>query len=511
MSDELSERRWGLRISIVAVFVFCLCVVFRNYYLWNHFCQTNYDLGIFIEMIQKNAQGILNPYINVRQIGQFNDHWTAMLSLLSPLSLFIPMPHFAFWLETLFLVSVFFYLLRLLRRNVVSIYQFSFLNCFFFLNRDIFEAAYFPIHPATWSALGLIIWCGLIYQINWSEKTLEKKYQILITLNYFVLTLMDEQNTFIGLTFALALLIFTKIRGFAITLSIFSGAMIWWGNAGRRLVFGPLFPYFKDRKITDPSNFLNRYSDFSIESIKTIVLHLIVLVPVFLLMRGGWRQVVERKQKLLLLGGLFGPLLLGRLLTNGFGRHYDIALIACWLGLFLILIPKEQFTRKLTVFSCVFFFALSVSKIKKAFTAPLSLQGLNCVRRDVSPQAFALRTEKIENAIALISERTPQDFKIVAMSNLGPNLLVKFPQASVFHLGEWSITNTSEVDWIIFERGQFGERLSISAENIESIIQTLMNFSGLDFVHQDDDLFMAHGKIPLSLLKPYYREQPQYE
>lgn len=514
----MSDRRVLYLISIIAVIVFAACVLSRNYYLWNHFCQTNYDLGIFIDMIKKNAQGVLNPYIEVRQISQFNDHWTPLLSLLSPLSLIVPLPHFAFLLEVGFLILVFGLLIWAERTRVISTSLFTFLTCFFFFNRDLFEAAYFPIHPATWSAFGLIFWSLLIYKIDWQKNSLSRRDQFLLLFNYFLLTLMDEQNSFAGVSFALGLLVVSfvssvkKLRAFSLVFFVFSISMVWMANEGRRLMFGPLFPYFKDRKILDPTSFLSRYSDFSLESVKTIVLHFLIVIPFLFLMKGQWREISKVRVKLFLLFSIFAPLILGRILTNGFGRHYDIALISLWTGFFMIAIPQKVFNRRNVIWCCVFFFALSISKVKKAFTAPTTLAGLNCVRRDVSVSTFQERTAKLHNAFELIKEKSQsENFKILAQSNLGPNLLTSFPKAQVYHLGEYEIQDTQTVDWIIFERGQFGEHLSLGPDALEEIIGTMMALPNLKFIHQDDSLFMAQGEIPLEILKKYFRTQPQHE
>lgn len=492
----------------------------RNQFLWDNYCHMNFDLGIFIEIFKKNLNGEWNPFIEVRQIKQFNDHFTPIFNILSikteafglSRDALIQSAHHVLWaLEIGFLAVLSLFLLYEVVRKKLSLDIALLGAAFFFLNRDIFEALFFPVHPATWGGALLVMIGWSSFQIYSAERSATAKYHFSLFVFYTVLITLDEQFAFVGFSLGLAFIFMTKDRLRGLLWVFYGLFMIWLTSSGRRLVFGPLMPYYDLRVATNLEQWLQHF-DFTLSSIKSFALHTIALLPIGYLFFTQKKSLGQKLKSLLFLFIVFSPLLVGRLLTASFGLHYGVAIVSFWTAI-LISLFKDTKLKPAVLYACLIFLAsLSVSKHKKTIMAQTHLTNLNCVRRDVPLQAFQTRTQLLneffeQNKALLQSER----IRILASANLGPNLMTFFPKARIFQLGEYKITSNGVFDIIILERGQFGENIYAQPQTIEAVIEKVKADAGTKILAESDSLFAAEVALKYQDIDQYYREQPRHK
>lgn len=112
---------------------------------WSRYCYHNYDLGIYAQALQKISWGDLNPWLSVRQLRIFNDHFDPILIPLAPLAKWIEPSLAAILIELAFVVATG---LVLWRRSAWA-------GAAFLFSTGVTAAVTFPAHPATWSVLPL--------------------------------------------------------------------------------------------------------------------------------------------------------------------------------------------------------------------------------------------------------------------------------------------------------------------------------------------------------------------
>lgn len=503
---ELNNKHYII-LGLAAALLFCVAAMSRNYYLYEIFCQKNYDFGIFVEAIRENAKGEINPWLNTRQIYQFSDHWTVIMSLISPLAKIFPVHHVALWGEMFALLGVGFALIYLVRKERVSAAWAALLMGFFYLNRDTFEAVYFPIHESTMAAFPLML-LGLLI-LSWdteSSNSLGLKISLLATALF--LCLFSEQFSFAVLGLSIGLFFFTRDKTFALGLFILGLALSWWMSFGRAEVFTPVFPYYQQRILISFESFLNKYVLNFVDA-KSFILHFVGMAPLLYVLWKNRATVRTRIRPIMLVLGLFGPLILGRIIAANFNLQYIVVIVIFWVVLFFVALPRPNIPQKTVIIGLLFFLIWSNNKFRKPFQTIVSHEALECARGKVTSDMMADRQERIKKALALLSDQTQgKPFRILANGNFLPNLLVRFPQAEVFQLGSYRILSTDIFEWILIETEPFGESHYITPANAIRV-QELLKAKSLEIVYEHAGLMLVKGPIQRSWFEDLYYDHPQ--
>lgn len=503
---ELNNKHYII-LGLAAALLFCIAAMSRNYYLYEIFCQKNYDFGIFVEAIRENAKGEINPWLNTRQIYQFSDHWTVIMSLISPLAKIFPVHHVALWGEMFALLGVGFALIYLVRKERVSAAWAALLMGFFYLNRDTFEAVYFPIHESTMAAFPLML-LGLLI-LSWdteSSNSLGLKISLLATSLF--LCLFSEQFSFAVLGLSIGLFFFTRDKVFALGLFILGLGLSWWMSFGRAEVFTPVFPYYQQRILISFESFLNKYVLNFVDA-KSFILHFVGMAPLLYVLWKNRATVRTRIRPIMLVLGLFGPLILGRIIAANFNLQYIVVIVVFWIVLFLVALPRPKIPQKAVLLGMLFFLVWSNNKFRKPFQTIYLHRELDCARGQLTAEALQVRQKRIEKALNILTESVgTQTFRLLANANLLPNLLVRFPLAETYQLGSYRILSTEEFDWALIESGQFGEGHYISPENV-LIVQKILREKRLEVVFEETGLMLVKGPIAKQWLEAYYHDHPQ--
>ncbi len=175
------------------------------------------DFGIYHQALLELSQfEYLNPYITVRDVLIFNDHFDPVILLIAPLTRFFNYsPVFSYFIEISFVLGTMF----MMTKDKWPYKNELFLSLLLLVfSRGVVSGLYYGIHPTTWSMLPM-------YFVFKSMK-LENTFLILVS--FFALFLFKEIFPIIGLSTGLAYLVLKKWKiGFALSsLSLFFLCMI---------------------------------------------------------------------------------------------------------------------------------------------------------------------------------------------------------------------------------------------------------------------------------------------
>lgn len=495
---------------------FVLLVVWRNVWMFQNFCLPTFDIGIFVDFVRRQAEGVFNPYSDVRQISQFSDHFTPILSLLSwPLAL-LPQPYGLLLLEVLMIAGCAGLLSLACSRGWIGRGAALYGALLILVNRDVFETAFFPVHPAVW-AMPALLWAGLVAHRDLVKGscrlTLSGHFQILGCLFFAFLT--DEQFSFAILGYALALLATEFLTKKSLSTLVAGLSAVWVAHSGRRLLAGEILPYYEQRMPGSFADWLARYS-WTLDSWKTGFQFVLVLAPLLFLMRAKpLKSLFAYPRHVLVVGGIFGPLILGRVLTGNFGFHYNTVFIVFFVLIVAFFLDEGKFSapRRWSVAGglVLVMLAISVGKWKRPATAQFLGEGLNCKRREVPMEDFRARTKALQQALGAIDHLAQPGERWIALSNLTTNLMSDVPKLRVFCLCGFQIRNVEALDGLMTERGRFGEFVGFRSEFNEKVIEAVRGLPGIEILTDEEDLFVAKGRIPVDLINPYLSPHPEYK
>jgi len=454
-----------------------------------------------MEAIQKFAKGDLNPWLETRQIFFLQDHWEPFDLLVSPLTYLMPLHVLSFLFE-LFVILVTGYVLVVAVRCQKNGPLFgAFLFVLFLLNRDLFEVAYYPIHPSTWAIFPLMLLTYWIYQL---DNKLNFKKTLGLWGIYFLLVSSQEQFAATGVGLVIAFLIFPKTRKIAVPFSFLVILSLWWLVKGREIFLGELFVH-SDRIKWSWTEVLLLYK-WDVNQLATLVRFLLSYLPLYVALwfsRGHWNK--SGFLKLVVFLGAFGPLLMGRIMTNSFGLHYNMPIVVFMMGLGLILITPTIITRKFLFYSALFTLLMVNNKMAKAYRTVVQKDLPRCMREVGTSEAVSNRQKTLESVLDFVRSQGAS-FSIIVSGNLVPNFIEALPESKIFQLGAFEITSADHFDWIVLERGVYGDSSNAPLEAVEDLVLKLKG-EGL-VVHKDTPtLFVAQGSIPWEWVRHFYYDQ----
>ncbi|MGE3973981.1 MAG: hypothetical protein AB7F59_05590 [Bdellovibrionales bacterium] len=503
---------------LLTLLIFIGAVGAYNFHLYSHFCQHTYDLGIFLEAFKKLSFADWNPYISTRQITILQDHWEPILVLLSPLARFFSLPGFGFGVEIAFFILAGLSLYLSARDQSSQKRDLAIcLAILFLLHRETFEAVFYPIHPSTWAVFPLML-AGLFIptlmpnqlgkHVSLQKEPFYTQFVRLLAI-VILLNLFNEQYSLAALGLVLGAFLFLPRRLPTLLVLPFSLAFVWWAFQGRSSIVGQMF-HHTDRLKLNPLLLLQSYN-WDLPQFKTLLLFFLGFAPlIFFLIKSipHWNRNHLRHFGVWL--GLFSPLILGRLLSGSFGLHYNVILVVAAIVLFFLLIDVKEWPKK-SIASWIFAFAIlmSLGKWGKVYATVIQDKMPNCMRIDTSSgnhfTNVSNRQKKLNHIYDLISlESGPT--KVLALGNLVPTLL-SIPHAEVFHLGAFQITNSESFDWLVVERGVYGNHNGVPPEKLEALIKNLKFRPELQIISDDATLFVVKGSLPKSLFRGFFYDQ----
>lgn len=380
-------------LFFLTIFFYCNVALF-------HFRFFNSDLGIYSQAINNLSIFNLNPYLSVRDIKIFNDHFDPIIFMGTTLNSFFQSHHIAFYLEYFFIfLGLISYFLGV--RKVESSAKF-FLLLYFLLNRGITTAMLYPSHPGVWAVFPVVLLCLSI---------LKERYYFAI-MSFCFLCLFREEFPLVGIPM-ICLFICKKRKfrevGLLISLTIL---FIYFDFIYRKSWPGTHINYGGDLLSSIISNpFQASLKTLNIDNIRRI---LEFAIPPFIFLLGfkiiNWEVIV-----------LALPPLSIRFFSGAWENQYS-AVPAIFLLMIVTPIGNntnvqnvEISTKKFSFLLVALFFLVSFNSGE--FT--LAIQKLNY---EFSETGIA-RVESIKKAFREIENYKDKNISIVAQSNLVPPLV----------------------------------------------------------------------------------------
>jgi hypothetical protein len=473
----MSKDRSIQLLITVAVLLFVVTALAHNLVYFRQYCFPAFDLGIYMEAVQKWGWRDWNPFLSTLGVGFLNDHWHPALILAKIPTVFFSTSTSLFLTEIFFVVATALVPFYLVKKGLLRFDLAALIFLYLILNQRQFEATMaFPVHPAVWANFFLLFAAALI---------VKEGNDLAVFILLFVSGFFGEQFSLCLLGYSLGLIIQRKSLGF-IGLVI-SCLWVWFSLSGRSLLVGPIL-HQTDRVAFNVSGFVAKYP-WNLAQLKNIFKFVLEALPLLFVFWKGKRRL--NRSSGILIAGIFFPLLLGRVLSASFGHQYDTLWVAA-LGAMALWILSESrmgLSAGFLTGALVFFCAISYSKFERAYGVVTATKLQNCVH---AKNVADSRLYALNEALVEMKRSSPRE--IFALGNLVPNLVENFPAANVVSLGVDSRPG-ERPDWIITERGVCGDPWPFDQESLESKKENLLSqFPELIMVQESPCLFWAHGK-----------------
>ena len=499
-------RQYPREIGIGLFLLFTLISILAGNILAGiHNCFNIYDLGIYHQAIVELGIDNLNPYLTVRGIKIFNDHFDPILLLAV---FFVRL--FGNTLEAtilfeflLFLVFIFLLVISVLKQNIEVKNQQKIRIVLLIIgmivfSRGILTGILYPIHPTFWSIIPLFFICKYVKQQNLKG----------LFFSSLALCLFKE-------IFAPALIFFSfyyaLIRNwkyfFSLLLTGVSGCIF--AFYLRPLWMGDIFPH-ADRTlhVLSEGSLLTSFVTFFYrgEYLSALKLLYPFFIPFYLLYKNEIKKEGFKHFSIPLfflivpLFGIhfisgelwfqYGPIILGPLL----------AIIA--LSSIPMLIINN---KKILIFTCLLFFISGLSKNRMqsgiAIRVLEDLIGTNYVEQLAGPYKYCSLTTRHRQAIGEVQKalhQIPLDKKILATGRIIPRIIS--PGRLIYSLGGHSKIQPS-YDILLFEENNSNSSMyPMSKEEIKKVKLSCGKFSNKIYI-DNSFYYLAKGKFPFTCLK----------
>jgi hypothetical protein len=433
----------------------------------------------------------LNPFLTTLGFGFFNDHWHPALLIAKPLS-------FMFSTSTsLFITELTFYLLAAALplyfaiRGYVSSSSALLISIFLLLDKSVLEALVaLPIHPAVWAHLPLLMGSFLLTV----DKSESPKISIAAAFMIWSSNFFGEQFSLSALGLSAAWIILEPRRKSGYFFCAVALITCWFTLSGRELIFGPLL-HQTERVAFSFSGLLSKYN-WDSQQLLSLGSYFISISPLLYLMASS-KDFKNKFRATFIVTSIFGPLILGRLLSNSFGHQYS-ALLTCAVAAFAFVFLKDRVISKKALISCSVLFALfSASKLERIYNVLVSNNFYNCVDKSKSDLQKQARVRDLTEAVEFIQiDSKDSALTVLALGNLVPNLVESVDSNSEIWTLAPGLSETSDpVDWIITERGTCGDPWPWTKEKLNEKSIELQNDSRFRVVRSSDCLLLLKASV----------------
>lgn len=436
-------------------------------------CFHAYDLGLYQQAFINMADGNWNPYLTIRGLNIFNDHFMPIIftsipfvwiSNYSPFSMI-----FLEWFYYItFIIVTFLYVKpRGLGRALFAVFMIVF-------SKGVMSAIEFPIHPGTWS---MFAWFLLVYGIN-------KKNNYYIIICSVLVCLFRESYPFSIFMLSLYYLVKKEVKLGSVLLS-FSVIYLLFIFKIRPTFIGPVHDYggwIVEGILSNPILFTYQ-KIISIDWMVPLKIFAPFIIPVILIIKSKQRKLDTLFTPCFL---MLIPLFAIHIISGKFHFHYGppfmSVLIAylCFDDDFWKLIENKK-VLYLTIF---LFLITSSSRYTKFFRFLVLGKGKNCRVVDAKLDSTKLIKNKMKN---ISNDKIFLSTGGVIQMILKPGLKVYPPYTLV--------TLPDKFDYVLFEKNNHGDVYPMTKEEVDLAIKKCHEFSNKVLMN-DDYFYFAEGDFP---------------
>jgi hypothetical protein len=370
-------------------------------------CLPNWDLGIYAQALARLGPGDWNPFLSVRGLHIFNDHFDPVLIGVAPLARVVHPALAAILIEAAFLLLAAWMVAGSVHRAGGSPALVAAATALLVFGAGPVKGMLFPAHPTAWAVLPLV---G--FAVLWARGRIGWATACAVSLLLF-------KEEFVFSLLCLAILCWRRCRPAALTLL---AAALAWG----------LFVFVLRARWVGPTE------HYGLALLKPWLLHPVHASLTRLGDRPAWRDLLHltlpfvpltvwlwraRERILWAPLALLAPLALIRLLSGKWGAHYGVVVTACLLMAVLPALVRREPPRWVLASALVLLVAVQAQNVGRRAWGSLSGTRAAC---PADPQRLA------ELAAADLRVRALAQEPLYAAGNLVP-ALVQLPH--IRHLG----------------------------------------------------------------------------
>ena len=445
--------------------IFPLFILFCNLKGVLYNCFNAYDLGIFQQAIYEMASNYsLNPFITVRGIKIFNDHFMPIIYFATPFVRLLNYHPFSMVIfEWCLYITFIFSALTIKYKETKNISAVLLVASMIIFTKAFLTGLIFPVHPSIWSMLP---WLFLVYFIR-------KDNFCYIAILSFILCLFRESYAFSIFCLSIYYLFFKEYRRFFIILSI-SILFISFTFFLRPIFLGQTYDHgghILQSLISSPFSFIiKRIIAFNYNGMGKTLYPFII--PLFLLNKYEIGLSLKKIKDIRILKQLakhpitpvallISPLVSIHFLTNKIDFHYTATFIAPILALFITSsIPQKIIkNRFLTSTIIILFFLSSMSFYKRFARIGILEKTHKCLinnEKYISTNKLIAIINNIDTKNTIISTRhiIPQIMR--------PNLKIYTTMHRVKHLGQYN--------YLLFEKELINKNDGINTKEFNNML-----------------------------------------
>ncbi len=434
-----------------------------------------YDYGIYQQGVFELASGTLNPFMSVRDIKLWNDHFMPILFLAVPwvwLWGFSTVAMIAFeWLWFAIAALVTF---SLVRNKKIEVQVISLI--FLLFAKGILSGLHFAIHPGVWSAPVWILLCYNLAKERWKS----------VLLYSFCLIFFRESFTFGIITLTTMMAILDKERKRSLALLLFCLAYALFVFVLRKHVLGPVEDFggkFVSNLLSRPfGTLVDAFKIFEWKIFFKIYYPYFIPVPMALLFL--WRQGTKGRQILLLFVALIGPHYFLHFLANKFHYQYGVAAVCPLLGL---LYGTDYFER-IRSNKKLFYFIL-ILPILSGMGFHTKFMKLIFKKYPNGSRVFSEIYEE-KDKMRDILQSLPKDKKIIGPSRATATLYQ--PGMTNLYTVESFLKRDKVYDYLFYWKGQGYAHNGVTVEK-KKIMDQFCGESISKVIYESDVFYLAEG------------------
>jgi uncharacterized membrane protein len=469
-------------ISLASLYLFVVGLVLSaniQGILYN--CFNAVDFGIYLQGIYGITMGDFNPYLTVRDLKLFTDHFDPinfLPALLMKLTVTHPVVLMTFeWAVVLSLSIIIF----VMARKRFNLHYSLFLAAIVFINKPMLISLRFPVHPTTWSIIPLFFLSFFLLRDSFKG----------VFVSCLTLLFFKESYPFAIFSLSFYYIILKRHREF---LTLFLTSIL-----SYILIF-KIRPMFLGESYNYSSLLFSRanqgYFQFALLVIKEFkYFDLFKNFLPFWLTLGLFLSLEKNKLKLshpcVGLGFFIAPLFLMQFIANRFDFHYGSTFVALLLPFFFensiyeFGLKKSKFAL---LFMAIFLFNAG-SEIEKMIGQVFFHKNRHCVISDEKKQSVQ---NLLQETNSLRSENH------VVMTGGVFNRVLR-PGLKMYQIGGYSAIPSS-FDTLLLEIHPKEQSWPLSPEEIQKFYQKCKLYSA-EVLLEDQFFYFAKGNYPKSCLQ----------
>lgn len=444
-------------------------------------CFNAVDFGIYLQGIYGLASGELNPFLTVRNLKLFTDHFDPINfvpALIMKMTTLHPVVLMTFEWSVVLGLSVIVFLLAKKRFNLF--YSLC-LATIVFVNKPMLIALRFPVHPTTWSIIPLFFLSLSLFKNSTKG----------VLISSLTLLLFKESYVFALFSLSFFYCLKKEWRAF-LTLFLNSIISFIFIFKIRPMIMGETYSY-SQMLLQRADQGLFHFGLLLIKEFKYFDLFKNFL-PLWLIL-GLYifqsRKNLKISHPLLGLILFISPLFLMQFIANRFDFHYGATFVALFLPLFFeneIYTLADQKKKYAILFLALFIFNAG-SEMEKMIGQVFFHKNRHCV---ISSQ----KDQSIQNLLEKTNLLTPQNHAV--MSGGVFNRVLR-PGLKMYQIGGYSAI-PSTFDTLLLEIHPKEQSWPLSPEDIQKFYKNCSPFTQ-QVLLQDEFFYLAQGNYPITCLR----------